>query len=92
VYNHHERDLAERLMTLQHVHHDLTVSTLHAHLDHDHCLEMVLLRGPVRSVRTFADAVIAERGVRHGAVNVIGVDVEDAGHGQPGHTHVRPHH
>jgi len=92
VYNHHERDLAERLMQLQHLHHDLTVSTMHAHLDHDHCIETVLLKGPAAAVRAFADAVIAERGVRHGAVNVVGVDVEDGGHGRQGHTHVRPHH
>jgi CopG family nickel-responsive transcriptional regulator len=92
VYNHHQRDLAERLTQLQHAHHTLTVSTLHAHLDHDHCLETVLLRGPTREVRAFADALIAERGVRHGSLNVIGVDVEDHGHGESGHTHVRPHH
>ena len=46
VYNHHERDLAERLTALQHGQHDLTVATLHAHLDHENCLESVVLRGP----------------------------------------------
>jgi CopG family nickel-responsive transcriptional regulator len=45
VYNHHERDLAERLNDLQHAQHDLIVSTMHAHLDHDNCIETVLLRG-----------------------------------------------
>ena len=43
VFNHHERQLAERLATLQHDHYDLTISTMHAHLDHEHCLETVLL-------------------------------------------------
>ena len=45
VYNHHERELSERLTALQHGHHDLTVSAMHVHLDHDHCLETVVLRG-----------------------------------------------
>jgi nickel-responsive transcriptional regulator NikR len=51
VYNHHERDLAERLTALQHGQHDLTVATLHAHLDHENCLESVILRGPTAAVR-----------------------------------------
>jgi len=81
VYNHHERDLAERLTTLQHAEHDLTVATLHAHLDHDNCLESVILRGPTQAVRRFADAMQAERGVRHGQLNLISVDVDPgAGH------------
>lgn len=79
VFNHHERDLAERLTTLQHGQHDLTVATMHAHLDHENCLETVILRGPTPAVRSFADALIAERGVRHGLVNLVTVDV-DAGH------------
>ena len=79
VFNHHERDLAERLTALQHGQHDLTVATMHAHLDHENCLETVILRGPTPAVRRFADALIAERGVRHGMVNLVTVDI-DAGH------------
>ena len=45
VYNHHQRRLALRLTDLQHEHHELTVSTTHAHLDHEHCIETVILRG-----------------------------------------------
>lgn len=80
VFNHHERELAERLTELQHGHHDLTVATMHAHLDHDHCLESVILKGPTASVRAFADALIAERGVRHGQVNVVSVEVDQGRH------------
>lgn len=80
VFNHHERDLAERLTALQHGQHDLTVATMHAHLDHENCLETAILRGPLQAVRSFADAVMAERGVRHGALNLVMVDI-DAGHG-----------
>ena len=79
VYNHHERDLAERLTALQHGQHDLTVATMHAHLDHEHCLESVILRGATAAVRAFADAMTAERGVRHGQLNLVSVDV-DSGH------------
>ena len=71
VYNHHERELAERLTGLQHDHHNLTVAALHTHLDHDHCLESVILKGETAAVRQFADALTAERGVRHGQLNVI---------------------
>lgn len=99
VYNHHERDLAERLTALQHGQHDLTVSTLHAHLDHENCLESVILRGPTAAVRSFADALIAERGVRHGQLNLIDVDIDAGrshGHGYrpagsaQGHVHLKP--
>lgn len=86
VYNHHERDLAERLTGLQHDQHDLVVASTHVHLDHDNCLETVILRGKTEVVRRFADALIAERGVRHGQINLVPVDV-DAGHG---HTHSHP--
>jgi len=77
IYNHHERDLAERLIGLQHDHHNLTIATMHAHLDHEHCIESVILRGPTADVGRFADAIKAERGVRHGQLNLISADVEN---------------
>jgi CopG family transcriptional regulator, nickel-responsive regulator len=86
VYNHHERDLSERLTELQHDHHDLVVASTHVHLDHENCLETVMLRGKTEVVRRFADVLIAERGVRHGQINLVPVD-EDAGHG---HVHSHP--
>ena len=95
IYNHHERDLAERLTAAQHDHHDLTVATMHAHLDHDNCMETVILRGPTKDVREFAHAMMAERGVRHGALNLVPADV-NAGrkhrHGQPSGHHHGPDH
>lgn len=93
VYNHHERELAERLTSLQHAHHDLTVSTMHAHLDHDQCLETVMLKGPVKRVREFAEEIIAERGVRHGVLNLVNVELS-APHTHDGntHRHLKPHH
>jgi CopG family nickel-responsive transcriptional regulator len=50
VYNHHERELAERLTRIQHAHHHLTISTMHAHLDHEECIETVMLKGPISQV------------------------------------------
>lgn len=88
IYNHHERELSERLTGLQHHHHDLVVSTMHAHLDHENCLETVILRGPTGEVRSFADVITAERGVRHGALNLVPADAE-AGH--HGHAHIHSH-
>jgi CopG family nickel-responsive transcriptional regulator len=101
VYNHHERELAERLTSLQHAHHDLTVSTLHAHLDHDNCIECAILKGPSDTVRQFAAVMTAERGVRHGSLNLISVEVARGGHqhgdgpayrkgGSGAHVHYRP--
>ena len=93
VYNHHERELSERLTGLQPDHHDLTVAAMHTHLDHDNCLENVVLKGLTADVRQFADALIAERGVRHGKLNLIALETEfhhahDA-HGSD-HVHYRP--
>ena len=91
VYNHHERELAERLTGIQHAHHDLTISTMHAHLDHDECLETVLLKGPVNQVRQFAEEIIAERGVRHGQLNLVSVNVtKPHSHGGTTHRHLKP--
>jgi len=65
----------DRLVELQHRYHDLCVSTLHAHLDHENCLESVILRGHLDEVQAFADRLIAERGVRHGQLNVVTADL-----------------
>ena len=99
VFGHHERELADRLTALQHAHHDLCVSTTHVHLDHDDCLETLLLRGPTAAVRRFADALVAERGVRHGQLNLITVEVSGRGakyahvhsHDTQGHAHPHVH-
>lgn len=80
IYNHHERELASRLTRSHHDHHDLAVSTMHVHLDHDHCLETVILRGPAARVRAFADAVIAQAGVHHGQLSILPVRTADHPH------------
>ncbi len=66
VYDHHVRDLADKLTEHQHDHHDAIVSALHVHLDHDHCLEVVVVRGPASRVKRLADELIGTKGVKHG--------------------------
>ncbi len=95
VYNHHVRDLAERLNAAQHARHDLVVSTMHVHLDHEHCLETAILKGNAAAVRAFADSIEAERGVRHAKLNLITVHTGDlhrlpGAHHHHGHMHLVP--
>ncbi|MEP6632668.1 MAG: nickel-responsive transcriptional regulator NikR [Luteimonas sp.] len=74
VYDHHERTLARRLLEDQHAHHQLSVSTLHVHLDPQRCLEVAVLRGHTGEVQAEANALVAERDVRNGMVHLIPVD------------------
>jgi CopG family nickel-responsive transcriptional regulator len=95
VFNHHERTLAERLTEAQHAHHDLVVSSTHIHLDHENCLESVMLKGRTDAVTAFADQVRAERGVRFGSLNLVSVSTGDehparASHSHKGHVHLSP--
>ncbi|MEN9316310.1 MAG: transcriptional regulator, CopG family [Pseudomonadota bacterium] len=95
VYNHEERDLAERLTQLQHAHHDVATSTMHAHLDHAHCIEAVFLRGTLTEVRALADALCNQRGVYHGQLNLIPVQAthrhsHDGHDGHEAHVHLSP--
>jgi CopG family nickel-responsive transcriptional regulator len=70
VYDHHVRMLQERLTQMQHEHHHEIISTLHVHLDHDHCLEVLVLRGKSARVRQIADRLIATKGVQHGRLTL----------------------
>ena len=66
VYNHHTRDLSDKLTEHQHSHHEEIVSTLHVHLDHHHCLEVVVIKGTASRVKRIADELIGTKGVKHG--------------------------
>jgi CopG family nickel-responsive transcriptional regulator len=91
VYNHHDRQLSRRLMSLQHEHHDVTVSTMHAHLDHGNCIETVIPRGPTEAVVQFAQTLMAQSGVRHGKFYPIPIDAATSGSKQHRHVHPRPY-
>lgn len=94
VYDHSERQLAKRLADTFHDHHELSLASMHAHLDYDSCMEVTILRGKADKVQHFADHVIAERGVRHGRVVLVPTDllIKPHSHGhapdtQHGHRH-----
>ena len=70
VYDHHVRRLSEKLTDMQHEHYHNVLSTLHVHLDHDHCLEVVVLKGKSAAVRRMADALISAKGVKHGRLTI----------------------
>ena len=93
VYDHEGRALAKRLTQTFHDHHDLSLATVHVHLDHQSCLEVAVLRGAMDGIRHFAAHVISERGVRHGKLITVPVEVEAASHahGGHGHTHLHTH-
>ena len=66
VYDHHVREAGERLTELQHNHDDLVHSTMHVHLTHRMCLEVIVMRGDPARIQGLADRLIAARGVKHG--------------------------
>jgi|ERR1700678_1931205 CopG family nickel-responsive transcriptional regulator len=70
VYNHHVRLLSERLNEMQHQTFHNVLSTLHVHLDHDNCLEVMVLKGKASAVRKIADALISTKGVKHGRLTI----------------------
>ena len=70
VYNHHVRLLNEKLTGIQHDHHRSILSTLHVHLDHDNCLEVLVVRGTSAAVRKIADVLISTKGVKHGRLTI----------------------
>ncbi|MGD2073018.1 MAG: nickel-responsive transcriptional regulator NikR [Candidatus Thorarchaeota archaeon] len=70
VYDHGRKGLMEKLTDLQHHHHHNVASTTHIHLDHDNCLEVVVVKGKTPEVTELADNMIALKGVKHGKLVV----------------------
>lgn len=66
LYDHHKRELSDRLTDLQHDHHHLVLSTMHIHLDGDNCLEVLAVRGAGPEVQGLADLLVGLKGVKHG--------------------------
>jgi CopG family nickel-responsive transcriptional regulator len=76
VYDHHVRLLSEKLTEIQHEAFHHVLSTLHVHLDHDNCLEVLILKGKASLVRRMADALISTKGVKHGQLVITTTGVE----------------
>ena len=70
VFDHHTRELAKRLTDTHHAHHELQVATMHVHLDHDNCLEVLVVKGKAGAVKKIADALISTKGVKHGRLTI----------------------
>ena len=95
IFNHHERSLAGRLLSMQNERHDLVAACTRVPLDHDHCMESLILKGQVSEVQAFADELRVERGVRFGQLNLIPVEANDHhshdhAHSHHGHVHLSP--
>ena len=92
IYDHHARGITDKLTALQHEYRDLVVSTSHAHLDYDSCLEVLIVHGRSAAVQQFADRLIGLKGVQHGRL-VMTVPALDAGHTtKPTRAHPHKHH
>jgi len=70
VYDHHQSDLAQKLTELQHDYLDIIVTSLHVHLDHHNCMEILVLRGTGERLRDLGAKLTATKGVKHGTLNL----------------------
>jgi CopG family nickel-responsive transcriptional regulator len=70
VYDHHKREVVNKLLDMQHNHGDIIISTQHVHLDHDNCLEIIAVRGPGAKVKVLADSLKSVKGVKHSTLSV----------------------
>jgi CopG family nickel-responsive transcriptional regulator len=66
VYDHHKRELNNKLMTFQHDSHELILSTQHVHIEHDLCLETIAIKGRSLDLIKLADKIIGTKGIKHG--------------------------
>ena len=66
VFDHHASDLAEKLDSVQHAHHDKVISAMHVHLDAHNCLEVIAVRGASSEIRAIAETLLDTKGVKHG--------------------------
>jgi len=90
IYDHHTRLLPEKLTDIQHEHHDIIISTLHAHLDHENCLEVIVLRGKSKDVQHLADRLLSTKGVQHGRLVMSSPETVSPGE-KYRHAHQHPH-
>ncbi len=71
IYNHHENDVMEKLTEIQHDYNDIIVATLHIHLDKDHCLETVLVRGDAKKIKELTNKISALKGVKQVKLSIM---------------------
>jgi CopG family transcriptional regulator, nickel-responsive regulator len=86
VYDHHKSHLVEKLIEVQHRHGEMVVATLHVHLDHDHCMEVIVLRGKGSKLRQLAAELRGLKGVHKGELTLADTAPHANGH-KHGHAH-----
>lgn len=97
VYDHHVRDLTERLTELQHELGERVRSAMHIHIDHDNCMEVVIMTGRSDELQRIADRLLGLRGVKHGGIEIVtGLGKAEPArrakrHAAHRHTHTKPH-
>lgn len=82
VYDHGEPQLQTRITQLQHDCHDQIISTTHVHVDHNDCLEVIIVSGNARSISTLTDTLSAVRGVRNCSLSTTGTEIANHDHSQ----------
>ena len=70
VYSHDTRELTDTLTDLQHHHHSSIISSMHVHLDEHNCLEVIIVKGKAKDIKSIADRLIGTKGVKHGKLTV----------------------
>ena len=70
IYNHHVRGLSDLLLELQHDHHHMIISVMHVHLEHEHCLEVMVIKGMASEAKELAGRLIGVKGVKHGKLTI----------------------
>ena len=84
MYDHQSRLLPEMLTDIQHARHSEIISTVHAHLDHDTCLEVIVVKGKSKRIQELADLLISTKGVQHGRLVMSSPGI---GHSSAKHDH-----
>ena len=87
VYNHHKRQLEEHLTNVQHDHHQNVITTTHVHVDHDNCLEVILLKGTVTILKQIALSLSSMKGVQHTKLTLTSTQEHNHEHDLPSHHH-----
>lgn len=70
IYDHHKRELVNKLMDIQHAFGDMIISSQHVHLDHNNCLEIIAVKGSPKEAQKLADSLKSVKGVKHGTLSM----------------------
>ncbi|WP_022846657.1 MULTISPECIES: nickel-responsive transcriptional regulator NikR [unclassified Desulfurobacterium] len=74
VFDHHQKELEDKLTEIEHQHLGNIISSLHVHIDHHHCMETIVVKGKASEIRELADRIISQKGVKHGKLVVTGIE------------------